>query len=86
MVSAPYAGMPNRIGGPRRSLSDPEDDGSGIGNPTIDPEGQGNGIGIVDDPVPLGSPLVLLLMAGLYVVYRFGKRRKANLIEQKEDF
>lgn len=86
MVSAPYAGMPNRIGGPRRSLGDPEDDGSGIGNPAIDPEGQGNGIGIVDDPAPLGSPLVLLLLAGLYVVYRFGKRRKANLIEQKEDF
>ena len=63
MASEPY--NPSQAHGPNRACKDYnpwEDDPSGLG------------VGEVDDPAPIGSPLVLLLMAVLYIFYTNRKK------------
>ena len=64
LADDPYA-SPGPRKGPRKSS--PWDE---------DPEEGGNEIGVVDDPTPIGEPLVLLLLAALYGGYRLMKRKK----------
>lgn len=65
MASEPY--NPSQAHGPNRACKDynPWDD--------TDPSGD-LGLGEVDDPAPIGSPLVLLLMAVLYIFYTNRKK------------
>ena len=74
LADDPYAGNGQRKG-PRRSS--PWDE---------DPEtGGGNEIGVVDDPVPVGEPLIMLLLALLYMVSRtlrtFHRQRSLSPID-----
>lgn len=67
-VSAPFAShvMSN---GPRRSpWDDDEEDEPGD-----------NALGEVDDPAPVGEPLILLLFICLYAGYRFAKSHRKSL-------
>lgn len=64
LADDPYA-SPGPRKGPRKSS--PWDE---------DPEKGGNELGVVDDPTPIGEPLVLLLLAALYGGYRLMKRKK----------
>ena len=63
LADAPYAGLAKQNGVIR------------TWNPWDTPGDDDNPIGVVDDPTPIGTPLVLLLMAGMYFVGRVCKRR-----------
>lgn len=59
-LSEPFAASaPNRLR--KEGLGDPSDDD--------------NGVGEIPDPAPVGEPFVLLLLAGLFVLYK--RRRTA---------
>ena len=65
MASEPY--NPSQAHGPNRACKDYDPWGD------TDPSSE-NGVGEVDDPAPIGSPLVLLLMAVLYIFYTNRKK------------
>ncbi len=71
-VYAPGAGRP------RRGSTNPwgEEDASGEADPT------GEGIGEVADPTPIGSPLILLFFAAVYMLIRFVRSRSASQLAQ----
>ena len=63
-ISEPFAASPEKIG-KRRSFGDPDDDDD-------------YGIGILPNPQPIGEPLVLTVMAGLYIVYIYKRKKYRN--------
>ena len=64
MVSAPFDNGARR-NGPRRDMWDDEPDDEGIGE--------------VADPAPVGSPLCMIVMALLYLIYQRRKLKKERL-------
>lgn len=67
LADDPYAGIA-KVGGVRRD-----------GNPwDLDNPGENdNPIGQVDEPTPIGTPLVMLLMALMYIAFRVYRRKQA---------
>ena len=66
MASEPY--NPSQAHGPNRACKDY--------NPWDDTDPSGLGVGEVDDPAPIGDapPIMMALMAGIYVIWK--KKRK----------